>query len=411
MKPIPLLGMATHLTKLAPEAAEQEIRLMCDAGITAIRTGFLWDTLEPEPGRFRFDRLDELVDRLNAAGLEILGTIARTPVWAGGGQSDGRFRFHPPREPEEFAQVAARLAGRYRGRVSAWEIWNEPNSNNFWYPQADAGAYMALLHAAYRAIKAAAPEVPVLHGGIACCREHRINFGFMEQLFERGLSDCCDIINLHPYSGPNVPETEFDATFDRFAEMMRRHRCAKPVWLTELGTPVHSRFVPTETEQAFHLARHWLTSMKRPEIERLYWYDFRDDGDDPANFEHHFGIIAADFRLKPAYHACREMNRQLAGAEYRGESAIPGGGRLIRFERPDDTLFLLWSDARQTRLLRGIGFDLTETTMTGLPCPLFRKQDTIDLTIGPEPVQLLLAKADADRFQQALQHSTALIGI
>ena len=49
--------------------------------------------------------------------------------------------------------------------------------------------------------------------------------------------------------------------------------------------------------------------------------------------------------------------------------------------------------------------------MTGLPSPLFRKQDTIDLTIGPEPVQLLLAKADADRFQQALQHSTALIGI
>ena len=105
------------------------------------------------------------------------------------------------------------------------------------------------------------------------------------------------------------------------------------------------------------------------------------------------------------------MNRQLAGAEYRGESAIPGGGRLIRFERPDDTLFLLWSDARQTRLLRGIGFTLTEMTMTGLPCPLFRKQDTIDLTIGPEPVQLLLAKADADRFQQALLHSTALIGI
>ena len=208
-----------------------------------------------------------------------------------------------------------------------------------------------------------------------------------------------------------MPETELDATFDRFAEMMRRHRCAKPVWLTELGTPVHSRFVPTETEQAFHLARHWLTAMKRPELERPYWYDFRDDGDDPANFEYNFGIIAADFRLKPAYHACREMNRQLAGAEYRGESAIPGGGRLIRFERPDDTLFLLWSDARQTRLLRGIGFTLTETTMTGLPCPLFRKQDTIDLTIGPEPVQLLLAKADADRFQQALLHSTALIGI
>ena len=80
-------------------------------------------------------------------------------------------------------------------------------------------------------------------------------------------------------------------------------------------------------------------------------------------------------------------------------------------DSPDDTLFLLWSDARQTRLLRGIGFDLTETTMTGLPCPIFRKQDTIDLTIGPEPVQLLLAKADTARFQQALLHSTALIGI
>ena len=403
--------MATHLTKISPSDAEQEIRLLREAGITTIRTGFLWDRLEPVEGEFHFSRIDELVDLLRSAGIEILGTIARTPIWAGGDENDGCFRFHPPRDPAAFAAFAGKLAAHFRGRVTAWEIWNEPNSNNFWFPKADPERYMALLHAAFSAIRETAPEVLILHGGVACCREQRINFTFLERLFQLGLADCCDVVNVHPYSGPNVPEVEFDATFDRLAELMHRYNCSKPVWLTELGTPIHHRFAQSETEQAFHLMRHWLCGMKRPEIERIYWYDFRDDGTDPENFEHHFGIVDAEFRRKEAYYACREMISQFSSAVYRREWTLPDGSHAVRFDQPGENSFLLWADAAHTRLLAGIDFRISLFSMTGLPLQPHRKGETLDLTIRPEPLRVAIDAENGDRFLQSLLESGPLIGI
>lgn len=408
-----LFGMATHLTKLVRSAdVKQEIDLLREAGVTAIRTGFLWDRIEPVEGELHFDPVDEVVDLLRAAGIEILGTIARTPIWAGGDEKDGCFRFHPPREPEKFAAFSGKLAAHYCGRISAWEIWNEPNSNNFWYPEANPESYMTLLRAAFNAIKEMAPETLVLHGGVACCREQRINFAFLEQLFRLGVADCCDVVNVHPYSGPNVPEVEFDATFDRLAELMHRYHCSKPVWLTELGTPIHHRFVRNETEQAFHLVRHWLCAVKRPEIERIYWYDFRDDGTDPENFEHHFGVIDAGFRRKEAYFACREVTQRLSSAAYRGEFILPDGSRVIRFRQSEEEeWFLLYADSMHTRLLAGIDYGISLFSMTGSPLPLYQKGNTIDLTIGPEPVRIAVSAENGDRILQSLRNSVPLIGI
>ena len=47
------------------------------------------------------------------------------------------------------------VATRYKGKVSAYEVWNEPNGKVFWDPEPDAAQYTELLKAAYPAIKAA----------------------------------------------------------------------------------------------------------------------------------------------------------------------------------------------------------------------------------------------------------------
>jgi len=45
----------------------------------------------------------------------------------------------------------------------------------------------------------------------------------------------------------------------------------------------------------------------------ISWYDFRNDGTDPYNFEHTMGIVTRDFRPKPAYRAYATMTRLLNG--------------------------------------------------------------------------------------------------
>jgi hypothetical protein len=62
-----------------------------------------------------------------------------------------------PTSTEEYAEFAGLVAERYAGKVSAYEIWNEPNTYVYWAPKPDAAAYTELSQAAYPAIKAADP--------------------------------------------------------------------------------------------------------------------------------------------------------------------------------------------------------------------------------------------------------------
>jgi len=35
-----------------------------------------------------------------------------------------------PRSPQEYANFAGQVAERYKGKISAYEIWNEPTEGN-----------------------------------------------------------------------------------------------------------------------------------------------------------------------------------------------------------------------------------------------------------------------------------------
>ena len=38
-------------------------------------------------------------------------------------------------------------------------------------------------------------------------------------------------------------------------------------------------------------------------IKTVFWYNFRDKGIDPYNWEHHMGLIKYNWDIKPAYEA------------------------------------------------------------------------------------------------------------
>ena len=56
----------------------------------------------------------------------------------------------------DFARFARWAARHFRGRVGAWEVWNEPNDRSFW--QGSARRYVRLLRAAYPGDQGRRPE-------------------------------------------------------------------------------------------------------------------------------------------------------------------------------------------------------------------------------------------------------------
>jgi hypothetical protein len=86
-----------------------------------------------------------------------------TPSWA---RADHRHD-GPPDNLNDYANFVGALAQRYKGRVKAYEIWNEQNFSREWGGgQINPGAYVEMLKVAYARIKAADPNALVVSGAL-----------------------------------------------------------------------------------------------------------------------------------------------------------------------------------------------------------------------------------------------------
>jgi beta-galactosidase len=142
----PRLGVAYYPEQWPRDRWETDAQLMADAGVSVVRIGeFAWVDLEPSPGRFELDWLDDAVAVLAARGLAVmLGTpTAAPPAWLieqypevlplrGDGRRHpfGHRRHYCPNQPamlEATRRIVAALADRYGddSRVFAWQIDNE----------------------------------------------------------------------------------------------------------------------------------------------------------------------------------------------------------------------------------------------------------------------------------------------
>jgi len=104
----------------------------------------LWDTrtawlnLEPVDDGWEFAHLDALVAKAEGRGVtRITLVLAGTPRWAATRVSDadapwlGPGSAAPPRDIAQWQEFTATVAERYRGRIDAYEVWNEPLSAEF----------------------------------------------------------------------------------------------------------------------------------------------------------------------------------------------------------------------------------------------------------------------------------------
>ncbi|MEL6922187.1 MAG: beta-galactosidase, partial [Pseudomonadota bacterium] len=139
------LGTCYYPEHWPRERWETDARLMAEAGIATVRVGeFAWSRLEPNPGQYDFDWLDEAFRVLADAGLNIvLGTPTATPPkWLVDQMPDmvaldenGRPRGFGSRRHYCFshggykarcAEIAEVLAKRY-GEHPALEAWQTDN--------------------------------------------------------------------------------------------------------------------------------------------------------------------------------------------------------------------------------------------------------------------------------------------
>lgn len=152
-----------------PEVADRDLKLIKEAGFQWVKQDFSWREIEgAAKGHFDWSRADTVVQLAHDKyGLKILARVDRQPAWANP-NCTGPGEMGPPLNPQDYADFLRALASRYRGKIAAYAIWNEPNLAREWCNQPPNPAeYVQLLKVAYDAIKSADPNAIVISAGLS----------------------------------------------------------------------------------------------------------------------------------------------------------------------------------------------------------------------------------------------------
>ncbi|MCW5879427.1 MAG: O-antigen ligase family protein [Anaerolineae bacterium] len=243
----PRLGANVDLLALDDPALARQLDAAHAAGLTWLRQRVEWAAIEPQPGVYRWDSIDRLVDAARARGLDIALTVTAAPAWARDARELGA-PLAPPADAATFGHFVAELARRYQGRLAAVQLWDNPNLaaravGEYIPPR----RYVELLRAGYQAAKAADPALTILGGGLAATSENstrnQSDMRYLEWIYRAGGGPYFDALAVKPYgfwSGPDDRRVGDEIlNFSRavaMRETMRQYGDGdKPVWAVEWG--------------------------------------------------------------------------------------------------------------------------------------------------------------------------------
>ncbi len=281
-----------------------------EAGIGWVRIDFLWSLVEPEEDFYDWTMYDDVIAEIENRNLRILANFHGTPGWA----TDGDEFSGVPSDPEQVQEMVYLAAKRYRGRIHAWGLWNEPNLPRFW--QGTRAEYIeTVLLPGSAGIRAADADALVSAPDTA-----HLSSGNWDDWLDRVIRDAghaIDVLTHHVYpSDGRAAEVTNDLVQDqRFPwedlsvnEVLTRAGWTdRPFWLTETGVQSVEQGNVGQAEFYENLLVDWFGF--NPEarwVDRVFFYEIHDPPD-PTPWS--FGILWSrpDLARKPSFYSYRDF--------------------------------------------------------------------------------------------------------
>lgn len=314
---------------------------------THVKQIFAWQDIEPNPGEWHFEPGDSLVEEIERRKLKLVVRLSDTPNWTHPSVTHSAELIDSPPDAqfmENWANYCGTVAARYKGRITAYQIWNEPNLKREWGGRPpDAAAYVALLRLCSEAIRAADPAAILISAGLAPTGQHNDDAHrddiYLNDMYLAGFQQYIDVVGLHapgfaaPDYGPDDAEKDGRgrwATFRRIEDlrklMIKHGDAARQVAILEVGWTTDPRegkgydwFAVDEATQARHLQsayayaaehwRPWVGLMSAIYIAKPTWTE--------DNEEYWWAITTPDNFIRPAFGALTGMTK------YCGDIVVP----------------------------------------------------------------------------------------
>jgi len=327
---------AAHAWLLKPDQLDAGARLIRLAGVSWVRERIRWGEVEPEPGVYRWQRYDRAVDAARPHGLRVVQVFHDSPAWSRADRDTARF----PDDPRDAYRFGRAAAEHFRGRVAAWEVWNEADIPAF--SVEPASEYAWFLKAVQRGLKAGDPRVPVAQVSYALKADR-----FADLLYRNDAAGYFDVFNYHIYAAPSAYPERAQGHFDA---LDRYGIAGMPVWVTEAGVPLVVRSGLTQEQkrrQAEFIPKSYALSLASG-TDRHFFFVF------PHYVENGswFGLLDPEMRPYPGYAALATVGRMLGNTRYAGRILDPTSPRLERhvFVSAREQVVVVWSDGDAVQL-------------------------------------------------------------
>ncbi len=352
------LGVAIHFT--TDDRALDAIR---DAGFKWVRTDLHWSAVETSAGVYNWNNFDALVNSAAARGLNVLFILCYgNSIYTG--QSDTAYPPITSGAITAYGNYAEAAARHFAGKGVQFEVWNEPNISGFWKPAPNAAQYAAIAREAIARVHTGDPGAQV-----TTCGMSTFDFGFLRGYLSQGGGAGANALGVHPYEIGNPPRLLLEKILTMRGVAGAYLNPVPPIWDTEWGYTSTDfgggNTSPARRRQAVLVARKLLTACAVGLPQSIY-YDIRDDGTDPANREHNFGLLANDYSEKDAMRAVKKLTAMAATRTFKGFiHTEPSSLIAMRFDGVSDQVVVLWSFAADGPITITAPATATATDMFG----------------------------------------------
>jgi hypothetical protein len=269
-------------------------RMVSATKLTSWRSSLVWASVERSKGVYaptpEYARVMDVARQAHAKGLKPLLVLGYgNPLYERGGLvTTDQARIG-------FANYARWVASQMKGVVRYYEIWNEWNigfgSTDHPRRIGSVEDYAKLVQMAALAIHEADPDAVVIAGGATNSDTSWFNtFG------TTGVLRYIDGVSIHPYNYGkplylHSPEAAMEWV-DTIQRQMTSDNDNKSVdmYITEMGWP-SSTHGYEEDVVADYMQRFLELARRSDHVRGVWWYDLVDDGNDPGNKEHRFGLF------------------------------------------------------------------------------------------------------------------------
>ena len=280
---------------------------VADLGVKKVRIQSGWARTEKEKGIYDFAWLDSIVDNFLSRGIEpwmclcygnalyskhsehVFGMVGVPPIFT-------------DEEKTAWINYVKAVANRYKGKITYYEVWNEPDGKWCWKHGANAEELGIFTKDTAIAVKEVDKNAKIIGGSLALRK-----LSFLNTALKQGMADVIDYISFHEYTHD---ETNVFEKVESFKALLKMHNPNIGIIQGESGSQSREggkgalrRGAWSQEIQAKQLARHtiadlltdvhftsYFTAVDMPEA-------LNGDINDKTSYLDYgyFGVLGADF--------------------------------------------------------------------------------------------------------------------